>query len=1144
MSTTVRRAVAGLTAFLVALLWLPLLANSAAAAEPVVTQDLTVNGCNGVLPTPGSENTTKRLDPTFPSDFNPGGLVGYVIDYPVDPSEFGETFRITDCVFVGGVAVAKYFVDFVPNSESFQLRFSIPIPVGTALGSQFCNYAKTTATPSASQASNRKAGPACFTVGGGLRVEKRSGSVTGPLLSGASFTVVCVPTTTQPPTIITGLSNPSITLANGTVVASGVSVGGTIAIIGPSGTPCTVTETAAPDGYVLDPTPRNLVIPVGDSQTVNVFVNQQLGSLSISKHAVGGAGAFTFTISCNDGNTYPAVTLNVGAGDTVTRLVSDQIPVGTVCTVTEAANPLFSTVRVPANGTVTIDAGGETVAFTNTRRTGDLIVHKVADEDGTFVFDVDCTDNAYDTVVTITTAGGEGAQRVEDIPTTVTCTVTERSNPLFSSFVDPVNGTVVIAVGDNDVWFTNTRLRGDLLVTKAADMDGTFTFDIDCTDNAFDRQNVSITTTNGTGSAEITGIPTGVVCTVTEDANPDWTSTVVPANGTVTIDVGDNAVAFTNLRNRGNLVVTKASDVDGTFTFDIDCTDNAYDANNVTITTVNGTGSLTINGIPTGVVCTVTEDADPRWTHTVVPGNGTVTVAVGANTVAFTNTRVRGDLDITKATNEDGTFVFDVDCTGTEYDVAGLEITTTNGTGSASIDDIPTGVICTVTERANPLFTSTVVPANGTVTIAVGGSAVAFTNVRKTGSLIVTKGIVDESGIAGPHGFTFEVVCGDDDPVVFELGTGEGLGLVNRIDGIPTGTECVVREVQEAGWAVTVTPEDGTVTIGDAPETVAFLNTRLFTDVSLVKSSVPPLGTAVTDGDEITYTLTYANTGNTPAEVAISDEIPDGTTLVAGSAGDAVITGDLLTWTLTIPAGGTGSVSFAVTVNEGLADPFTIRNVALLHEGDEEIPTNEVTHPVAHLQIRKGVDKGEAQYGDELTYTLTIENASAAAVTGIVVTDPLPNGTSFVSASDGGSCDAPCTTVTWPAFDLQPGESAVRTFVVRIDPVVPGPNGEIPGLIVLNAAVAASNEVPDVPSNEVRTIVVEVLGNPPIVNPPAVEPPVLRPPAVEPPPTLPATGMPVPVPHAVALAMALLVGGAGLQFATNWRAFLARPAAR
>src|ERR1043165_8752017 len=70
------------TALCTALLSVPFLAAAAyATTGPVLTQDSSTNGCNGVLPTPGSENTTKRLDPDFPSDFNPGGIVGYIIDF-------------------------------------------------------------------------------------------------------------------------------------------------------------------------------------------------------------------------------------------------------------------------------------------------------------------------------------------------------------------------------------------------------------------------------------------------------------------------------------------------------------------------------------------------------------------------------------------------------------------------------------------------------------------------------------------------------------------------------------------------------------------------------------------------------------------------------------------------------------------------------------------------------------------------------------------------------------------------------------------------------------------------------------------------------------------------------------------------------
>ena len=57
-------------------------------------------------------------------------------------------FEITDCVFIDGEAALKYFVDFVPNNENFILVFTLPIPTTTEFGEEFCNYAKTTESPS------------------------------------------------------------------------------------------------------------------------------------------------------------------------------------------------------------------------------------------------------------------------------------------------------------------------------------------------------------------------------------------------------------------------------------------------------------------------------------------------------------------------------------------------------------------------------------------------------------------------------------------------------------------------------------------------------------------------------------------------------------------------------------------------------------------------------------------------------------------------------------------------------------------------------------------------------------------------------------------------------------------------------------
>ncbi|MGQ0520551.1 MAG: DUF5979 domain-containing protein [Actinomycetota bacterium] len=594
---------------------------------PVVTLEDGTNGCNGVLPTPGSENTTKRLDPNFASDFNPGGVVGYIVDYPVDASDVSgrETFVITDCVFVDDDAVAKYSVSFVPNTVEFQLRFSVPIAPDTPLGAQFCNYAKTTAAPSESQASNRKAGPACFTVGGGLRIEKRSGSTTGPLLPGASFTVSCAPAVTQPPTIITGLSQTSHTNTDGTVSASGTSATGTIAINGPSGTVCTVTETAAPAGYQLDPTPRTLTIPVGTSQTVNVFVNLQFGDLVITKTTSGGTGTFTFQVDC-DGTTWDQQKTITNSGSaTVTG-----IPAGTSCTVTEGANSLFTSFSVPAGGTVTIAPGTNTVAFTNTRNVGNLVITKTTSGGtGTFTFDVNCDGTAFDQSLTIT---GSGTRTIAGIPTGTTCTVTERADGLFTSASVPANGTVTIGTGSNTVAFTNTRNVGNLVITKTVvGGTATFTFDVECTGTAFDQ----VVTITGSGSSTISGLPTGTVCIVTERSNPLFSPVVVPAGGIVTIGAGNNTVAFTNTRNTGSLVVTKSTTGGtGTFTFDVDCDGTAHDQS----VTIDTSGSKTISGIPTTTACTVTERANPLFTSASVPGDGRVTIGASPVTVAFTNT--------------------------------------------------------------------------------------------------------------------------------------------------------------------------------------------------------------------------------------------------------------------------------------------------------------------------------------------------------------------------------------------------------------------------------------------------------------------------------------------------------------------------
>ncbi|HEY8635977.1 MAG TPA: hypothetical protein VIL81_01835, partial [Candidatus Limnocylindrales bacterium] len=232
----------------------------------------------------GSENTNKRL---VSGSLVPGGSATFEISYPVTADDVSgrTTFVITDCVFIDGNAALKYSVSFVPNTENFILTFTLQIPAGTPIGAEYCNYAKTTAAPSKSPASNRKAGPACFVVGGNISVLKTNEA--GDPLSGAQFHVVCtLPTTTAflPTTIINGQSFES---HSGDVIDTTATTGsnGLVVIQAPEGTSCVITETVPPDGYTL-PAHPSVTLVASSGGVSHTFVDTLPNpSLSIVKDA-------------------------------------------------------------------------------------------------------------------------------------------------------------------------------------------------------------------------------------------------------------------------------------------------------------------------------------------------------------------------------------------------------------------------------------------------------------------------------------------------------------------------------------------------------------------------------------------------------------------------------------------------------------------------------------------------------------------------------------------------------------------------------------------------------------------------------------------------------------------------------------------
>lgn len=130
----------------------------------------------------------------------------------------------------------------------------------------------------------------------------------------------------------------------------------------------------------------------------------------------------------------------------------------------------------------------------------------------------------------------------------------------------------------------------------------------------------------------------------------------------------------------------------------------------------------------------------------------------------------------------------------------------------------------------------------------------------------------------------------------------------------------------------------------------------------------------------------------------------------------------------------------------------------------------------ADLSITKTASAPPYASGSPVTYTITVTDAGPTAAANTTVTDVLPAGTSFVSATPSqGSCSG-TTTVTCNLGTLANGGSATVTLTVTL-PSAPGP--------VSNTATVTSANTDPNPGNNSSTAAITVVaaGNVPVASP-------------------------------------------------------------
>ena len=242
---------------------------------------------------------------------------------------------------------------------------------------------------------------------------------------------------------------------------------------------------------------------------------------------------------------------------------------------------------------------------------------------------------------------------------------------------------------------------------------------------------------------------------------------------------------------------------------------------------------------------------------------------------------------------------------------------------------------------------------------------------------------------------------------------------VNVLDKIPVGTKLKDGTITNNGtlindsilWVVNI-ERNSTVTVSF---TVVVENTaNEINNIAMVDGKDTPETTnpvietnkkaytteTLKVGSRIDYVITIENKGETVATTTVTDAVPEGTTLVENSiegAENYTVENDVITWNkVTVNAGETAELKFAVTVNKFTGESMAIKNTAIV--GDKETNTEEDTAYNPVLSIEKIANPTKVKEGDTITYTITVTNTGK--VDGIAtIKDTVPTGTTLVENS-------------------------------------------------------------------------------------------------------------------------------------------------
>ena len=357
----------------------------------------------------------------------------------------------------------------------------------------------------------------------------------------------------------------------------------------------------------------------------------------------------------------------------------------------------------------------------------------------------------------------------------------------------------------------------------------TYTCDADSVDKTV-KAGVATEVSVPVGDTPVDGseFPVGTKCTVAQESEHTVAGyNSVPAGLTqpVTIaegKVAENIATVTNTYTKqvGSFSVTKVVTADPTiidlnpdheYSFNYVCTKDGAEVAKGELK-VNGANTVKSPDVPVGASCTVTEDeasareaVDNAVLDVKVSGPAVITENT-TTPVTVTNKYTRATSSFTVKKKVEGLpdpgskeFSFRYKCvSGEDAKFGDIKVM---GNGETTVEDVPAGSECTVTENVDAAkqdgYTLVVDNAEQKFDQGTQPTTMLFTNVytKDTGSLSVTKSLKDPDGVAAGKKFNFAYVCEHKDPAqrkegTFQLGAGES----TIIDDIAAESTCTIIE--------------------------------------------------------------------------------------------------------------------------------------------------------------------------------------------------------------------------------------------------------------------------------------------------------------------------------------------------------------